>query len=201
MERPHPLDKLIRDDSLCIMETLVPFIDYPYKRLFILFIKYREITSILECLEDKKYITNCGFDCHPKTTEEMIENICSHMPSDITSKLNQMKQMLKSFELVNQLNQTKTQNTASNATPTSLDSTSNTTQANQNSTSNATPTSLDSTSNTMQANQNSASNATPTSLDSTSNSAVTNQNSASNTSQPSSKNNLYTSVLNILNES
>lgn len=157
MERPHPLDKLIRDDSLCIMETLVPFIDYPYKRLFILFIKYREITSILECLEDKKYITNCGFDCHPKTTEEMIENICSHMPSDITSKLNQMKQMLKSFELVNQLNQTKTQNTASNATPTSLDSTSN--------------------------------------------SAVTNQNSASNTSQPSSKNNLYTSVLNILNES
>lgn len=179
MERPHPLDKLIRDDSLCIMETLVPFIDYPYKRLFILFIKYREITSILECLEDKKYITNCGFDCHPKTTEEMIENICSHMPSDITSKLNQMKQMLKSFELVNQLNQTKTQNTASNATPNSLDSTSNTTQANQNSTSNT----------------------TPTSLDSTSNSAVTNQNSASNTSQPSSKNNLYTSVLNILNES
>lgn len=157
MERLHPLDKLIRDDSLCIMETLVPFIDYPYKRLFILFIKYREITSILECLEDKKYITNCGFDCHPKTTEEMIENICSHMPSDITSKLNQMKQMLKSFELVNQLNQTKTQNTASNTTPNSLDSTSN--------------------------------------------SAVTNQNSASNTSQPSSKNNLYTSVLNILNES
>ena len=43
--RIHPLDKLISDDSLFFLEAMVPFVEYPYKKPLVLFIKYRELVA------------------------------------------------------------------------------------------------------------------------------------------------------------
>ena len=47
IKRSHPLDNLIKDDSLYLLEMLVPFIDFPYKKLLVLFIKYKELTELM----------------------------------------------------------------------------------------------------------------------------------------------------------
>lgn len=99
--RIHPLDKLISDDSLFFLEAMVPFVEYPYKKPLVLFIKYRELMSIMKSLDNKDYISSCGFDCHPKTTEEMLSDMCRFLPGNISSSMQQMKQMMSMMEMMN----------------------------------------------------------------------------------------------------
>lgn len=110
----HPLDKLISDQSLFLLEALVPFIDYPYKKMLVLFIKYRELMSIMNSLNDRDFISSCGFDCHPKNTEEMLINMCDFLPGNITSSMKQMKQMMSMMEMMNSMPQ-NTSNTTNDS--------------------------------------------------------------------------------------
>lgn len=107
----HPLDKLISDNSLFLLEALVPFIDYPYKKMLVLFIKYRELMAIMNSLNDREYISSCGFDCHPKSTEEMLANMCNFLPGNISSSMKQMKQMMSMMEMMNSMPQNAGDNT------------------------------------------------------------------------------------------
>ncbi len=99
--RIHPLDKLISDDSLFFLEAMVPFVEYPYKKPLVLFIKYRELMAIMKSLDNRDYISSCGFDCHPTTTEEMISDMCGFLPGNISSSMQQMKQMMSMMEMMN----------------------------------------------------------------------------------------------------
>lgn len=99
--RIHPLDKLIADDSLFLLEAMVPFVEYPYKKPLVLFIKYRELMSIMSSLSNREYISSCGFDCHPATTEEMIADMCNFLPGNFSSSMKQMKQMMGMMEMMN----------------------------------------------------------------------------------------------------
>lgn len=106
MNRPmriHPLDKLINDDSLFLLEAMVPFVDYQYKLPLIFYIKYRELTMIMQSLNDRAYISECGFDCHPKSSEEMLGSICSILPGDYANTFKQMKQMMQMMEVMNSM--------------------------------------------------------------------------------------------------
>lgn len=108
MSNNHPLDKLISDDSLFFLEALVPFIEFPYKKMLVLFIKYKELMSIMGSLNDREYINSCGFDCHPKSTEEMLTGMCDFLPGNIASSMKQMKQMMSMMEMMNSKPQANT---------------------------------------------------------------------------------------------
>ncbi len=99
--RPHPLDNLIQDDSLFLLEAMVPFVDYQYKKPLVLYIKYKELTAIMKCLDNRPYIAECGFDCHPKSTEDMITDMCRFLPGNYSNSIKQMKQMMKMMEVMN----------------------------------------------------------------------------------------------------
>lgn len=99
--RPHPLDNLINDDSLFMLEAMVPFIEYPYKKTLVMFIKYRELTAILNALDDKNYVEQCGFNCHAKNTEDMLLQMCRFMPNDVQNSVSQMKQMMQMMSVMN----------------------------------------------------------------------------------------------------
>lgn len=103
LKHVHPLDRLINDDSLFFLEAMVPFIDYQYKLPLILYIKYREVTQLMQCLSDKKYVSECGFDCHPKSQEEMISSICNILPNDFANTFNQMKKMMQMMSVMNSM--------------------------------------------------------------------------------------------------
>lgn len=105
LNRTHPLDILIPDNSLSLLEALVPFVDYSLKKPLVLFIKYRELTAIMQSLNNIEYISNCGFNCKPKNNDDFISNILKFMPDDYASSFSQMKQMMSMFEMMNMMNQ------------------------------------------------------------------------------------------------
>lgn len=106
-KRIHPLDRLISDDSLFMLEAIIPFVDLPTKRLLAVFIKYKELTSILSSLSNPTYISECGFDCHPKSTDDMLEGICQFMPDDFRHTINQMKQMKGMMDIMDAMSDSK----------------------------------------------------------------------------------------------
>ncbi|MGN0436569.1 MAG: hypothetical protein ACI4D8_08075 [Wujia sp.] len=103
-KRIHPLDKLIADDSLFMLEAMIPFVDFRMKRLLVIFIKYKELTSILSSLNNPVFISECGFDCHPKNTDDMLSSMCRFMPGDFSKTINQMKQMKGMMDMMEIMN-------------------------------------------------------------------------------------------------
>lgn len=100
-QRTHPLDRLIPDDSLTFLEAMVPFVDYRFKKPLVLFIKFRELNAIMKCFDNRSYITECGFDCHPNSTEDMISDMCDFLPGNFASSIKQMRQMMSMMEMMN----------------------------------------------------------------------------------------------------
>lgn len=100
MEQFHPLDRLINNNSFSMLEALVPFVDYPYKKMLVLFIKYKEIVAIINCFNDRDLIAKRGFDCHPKSTEDFLADLCKLLPSQYSSNLQNIKQMMQVMQMM-----------------------------------------------------------------------------------------------------
>lgn len=104
----HPLDQLIHDDSLFFLEAMIPFVDYAYKKPLILLIKYQEIRALMQCFDHPDYVTSCGFDCHPESSEEMMECMCRFLPGDFAGNIKNMQQMLKMMQVMQAMNDSGT---------------------------------------------------------------------------------------------
>ena len=104
MNKVHPLDKLITDDSLWLLESVVAFVDYPFKRMLVMLIKYKELMSILNCLNNKSFISECGFDCHPKNSDDMIMDMCKFMPGEYAATIHNMKNIMNMMNVMNSNN-------------------------------------------------------------------------------------------------
>jgi hypothetical protein len=90
----HPLDKLIDDDSLIMLEAMVPFIDYRFKKLLVIYIKYREFTLIMNNLNDIGYADRCGFNKKTATADDMMEVILSTMSPETAANISNAKKMM-----------------------------------------------------------------------------------------------------------
>lgn len=104
MYHTHPLDQLLKDDSLFFLEAMVPFVDYAYKKPLILLIKYQEIRALMHCFDNPSYIAACGFDCHPDSSEEMMNCMCRFLPGDFAGNIKNMQQMLKMMQVMQAMN-------------------------------------------------------------------------------------------------
>lgn len=96
----HPLDNLIKDKTSFWLEALVPFVDYKYKKYLILYIKYKEITAILNALEDISYVESCGFNCRAHSMDDIITGLAGFMPRDFSENIKQMKGMIDMMGLM-----------------------------------------------------------------------------------------------------
>lgn len=104
LQRTHPLDRLINDESLFLLEAMVPFVDYNTKKILVVLIKVREISAIMNALNNPSYLNECGFNCHPKSTDEFISDMCNFMPNDFKNTVSQMQQMMSMMNLMNSMN-------------------------------------------------------------------------------------------------
>ncbi len=99
----HPLDNLIKDKTSFWLEALVPFVDYKYKKYLILYIKYKEITAIMEALEDTAYVESCGFNCKAHSIDDVINGLTGFMPRDFSENIIQMKSMIDMMNVMNSM--------------------------------------------------------------------------------------------------
>lgn len=99
----HPLDRLIDDNSIFMLEALIPFVDYNMKRVLVLFIKAREMKCLMEKLNNPRSLASSGFDCHVNSMEEMVEKMCSFLPPEFAQNIRQTIKMMNMMQMMEQM--------------------------------------------------------------------------------------------------
>lgn len=64
----HPLDKLISDDRLFLLEAILPFVEGPMRMPLVIYLKMMELQQIMRVINNQSYIRQCDFnrDLHNK---------------------------------------------------------------------------------------------------------------------------------------
>jgi hypothetical protein len=102
----HPLDKLINDNSLIMLEAMVPFVDYRLKKLLVIYIKYREFTLLMNSLSDIKFMDGCGFNKNASSTDDMMEMLLSSISPNAAENISSAKKMMSMMQAMETLNTT-----------------------------------------------------------------------------------------------
>lgn len=73
----HPLDNLIRDDSLFMLEAILPFVSDNMKAPLAMYIKIMELQSILSCLQDRNYMESCGLHKDINNQDDILSSLAA----------------------------------------------------------------------------------------------------------------------------
>lgn len=68
----HPLNAIDGYESLSMLETLIPFVEYQLKLPLALFIKFNEIRLIIKCFQAPHNLTRLGLHCAANDPWDMI---------------------------------------------------------------------------------------------------------------------------------
>lgn len=105
----HPLDHIYPNNSLILLEALIPYVDPALRLPLALLIKIQEIQFILNTFSNPVAMKACGFDNTPANPQDMLLSICNSMGFNFTEQLNQFQTMQTMMQ------QMQTQNPAENS--------------------------------------------------------------------------------------
>ena len=71
----HPLDNLIKDDRLFMMEAILPFVDDRMKAPLAMYIKIMELQTILNALRDTNYVNSCGLHKDINNQDDILSSL------------------------------------------------------------------------------------------------------------------------------
>ena len=100
----HPLDNLIRDDRLFIMEAIIPFVDDNMKAPLAMYIKFMELKSILEALRDPGYVNSCGLHKDINNQDDIFSSLAN---CGLMGGKDQLENMKKAMNMMNMMNKMK----------------------------------------------------------------------------------------------
>lgn len=110
----HPLDKLISNQSLFLIEAIIPFVDKPMKKPLVMYLKFSELQEIIRSLNDEAYIKDCDFCRDFSNQEDVITalNQCGY--GDIAGQMSQLKSAINMMNIMNMMSQNDEDNTLYN---------------------------------------------------------------------------------------
>lgn len=79
----HPLDSLIRNNPMSMLEALIPFVDYPLKLPLALLIKANEIRIILHTFRTPDLLLQCGLHNPSNNPVDMLSSLTGVSPDMI----------------------------------------------------------------------------------------------------------------------
>lgn len=100
----HPLDNLIKDDRLFMMEAILPFVDDRMKAPLAMYIKIMELQAILNALRDTNYVNSCGLHKDIYNQDDILSSLAGCGFPDIRDQFANMKKamdMMKTMEAMN----------------------------------------------------------------------------------------------------
>ena len=100
----HPLDNLIRDDRLFIMEAIIPFVDDNMKAPLAMYIKFMELKAILEALRDPGYVNSCGLHKDINNQDDIFSSLAN---CGLMGDKDQLDNMKKAMNMMNMMNKMK----------------------------------------------------------------------------------------------
>ena len=89
----HPLDNLIRDDSLFMLEAILPFVSDNMKAPLAMYIKIMELQSILSCLQDRNYMESCGLHKDINNQDDILSSLAACGFPDVQGQFANIKKM------------------------------------------------------------------------------------------------------------
>ena len=99
----HPLDNLIDDDRLFLMEALIPFADYRLKAPLAVFIKMNELMCIMRALNNPGVLDGCGMNRDIHNQDDVLDALSGCGFADIQNQFSQMKKMSAMMEMMNMM--------------------------------------------------------------------------------------------------
>ncbi|MDO5146331.1 MAG: hypothetical protein Q4D60_04950 [Eubacteriales bacterium] len=97
-----PLSKLLQDDSLTIMEQLLPCCPPPLAKIIALRMKALEIQKIMEGFNDEPYLKACGFENSSSDAESVLRSIRDSVSEEKAKQIDALLQTLSTFRLFSQ---------------------------------------------------------------------------------------------------
>lgn len=110
----HPLDNLYPNNSLLLLEALIPYVDPSLKFPLAMLIKVQELRFLMQAFNNPSHMESCGLNRGSEHSEEMISTICRIMGFDFQEQLNSIHSMQN---MMNTMNMMQTMQSMQSAPP------------------------------------------------------------------------------------
>ncbi len=100
----HPLDNLYPNNSLLLLEALIPYVDTSLKFPLAMLIKMQELRYLMQAFQNPSCMEACGFNRGTENSEEMLTSLCKIMGFDFQEKLKQLQSMQNMMNTMHMMN-------------------------------------------------------------------------------------------------
>lgn len=108
LRRPfsHPLDIFIQDDSLFMMEAMLPFLDPQIMKPMAIYIKFTEMMIILNNINNQDYMRRCRFHKDINNYDAVISSL---KDMGMAEDIEQAMRMKSAMDMMQHMNNTHNQ--------------------------------------------------------------------------------------------
>ncbi len=100
----HPLDKLLHNDNIYLLESMIPYVGYELKFPLVLLIKFFEIKKLHYYFSDRNKINSCGLHNDNHDFSNIIHEFENMDHFSKSSSISQIINMYKSMEMFKKMN-------------------------------------------------------------------------------------------------
>lgn len=90
MKNYHPFNAISGYENLSMLESLIPFVDFPLKLPLALFIKFSEIRLIINCFQSRDNLVHLGFHNPSNSPLDMVAHFTGMSPEMLTMMFSMM---------------------------------------------------------------------------------------------------------------
>ena len=102
----HPLDKLISDDRLFLLEAILPFVDGPMRMPLIIYLKMMELQQIIRVINNQSYVRQCDFNRDFHNQNDILASLAQCGFPDIADQMKNMQQAMNMMQVMNDMSRT-----------------------------------------------------------------------------------------------
>lgn len=97
----HPLDTIYQDNSLLLLEAMIPYVEPSLKLPLALLIKMQEIRILMQVFHNPAQLDAYGMNRNCEHPDEFIHVMCKAMGVDFMGQLSNMQTMMNTMQMMN----------------------------------------------------------------------------------------------------
>lgn len=100
----HPLDNLYPNNSLFLLEAMIPYLDPSFQLPIALLIKLQELRTLVQFFRNPSRMESFGFNRSSCGNEELMSALCQTMGINLPEQMSNMQNMQNMMNLAGSLN-------------------------------------------------------------------------------------------------
>lgn len=99
----HPLDSIYHNNSILLLEAMIPYVEPSMKLPLALLVKMQEIRTLMQVLGNPSQLDACGLNRNCERPEEFISVLCQAMGFDWNGQVSTMQTMMNTMQMMNSM--------------------------------------------------------------------------------------------------